>query len=155
MTGKTSLAAMFIAAMAAMPAFADTYIYTVGWFGFNQEGRIEGGTDSAIICGGGLCIPIANCSACHAQPVEPAAFGRDPAMKHQRIYFPKLAFKLADGQKASLGTTVVARVNGVLELQEPKGRRFRLPQDAYIVAGRDGKPLLITYQGRSPPQMLR
>jgi len=149
------LAVTMLAIGTAVTAVADTYIYTVGFFGINQEGRIAGGTDSAILCGGGLCIPIVNCNACHSQPADQTRYAKDPETKHLKIHYPKAALRLAESQQITIGSTVVRRVKGVLVVQEPKGPRFQLPPDAYVVKGKDGKPAFITYLGSKPPQPIR
>jgi hypothetical protein len=137
----------------AVNAAADTYIYDIGFFGnINQVGRVAGGEDSAILCGGGLCIPIVNCNACHTQPADQTRYAKEKENSHPKIHFPNAALRLGEGQQAKLGSILVTRTKGLLTLQDPQGRRFQLPPDAYLVKGKDGKPLFITYTGARPPQ---
>lgn len=150
------LAVVMLGTFTAFKAAADTYIYEVGFFGnINQVGRVSGGTDSAILCGGGLCIPIINCNACHTQPADQKRYAKDKENSHQKIHFPKAALQLGEGQQTTMGATLVKRMKGILVVQEPKGARFPLPADAYVVKGKDGKPAFITYLGSKPPQPIK
>jgi len=150
------LAVAMLAIGTAVKAAADTYIYEVGFLGnINQVGRVSGGTDSAILCGGGQCIPIVNCNACHTQPADQKRYAKDKENSHHKIHFPKAALQLGEGQQATMGSTLVKRMKGILVVQEPKGARFPLPADAYVVKGKDGRPAFITYLGSKPPQPIK
>ncbi|MBA5865972.1 MAG: hypothetical protein GDA67_04650 [Nitrospira sp. CR1.3] len=145
-----------LAIFSAVKAAADTYIYDIGFFGnINQVGRVSGGSDSAILCGGSLCVPIVNCNACHTQPADQKRYAKEKENSHQKIHFPNAALRLGEGQQAKLGSILVSRTKGVLTLQDPKGQQFQLPPDAYVVRGKDGNPLFITYMGAKPPQILQ
>lgn len=148
------LAVAVLATFTTLKAAADTYIYEVGFWGnVTPVGRVSGGTDSAILCGGGQCIPIVNCNACHTAPPDQKRYAKDNT--HQTIHFPKAALQLREGQQTTVGSILVKRLKGILEVQEPKGTRFRLPADAYVVTGKDGKPVFITYRGSTPPQSIK
>ncbi|MDO9119850.1 MAG: hypothetical protein Q7U39_17980 [Nitrospira sp.] len=150
------LALAILAIFTAVKAAADTYIYEVGFFGnIKQVGRVSGGSDSAILCGGGQCIPIVNCNACHTQPADQKRYAKDKENSHQKIHFPKAALQIREGQQATMGSALVTRIKGILVIQEPKGARFPLPADAYLVKGKDGKPAFITYVGSRPPQPIK
>ncbi|MCC7461035.1 MAG: hypothetical protein IT480_01095 [Gammaproteobacteria bacterium] len=150
------VAAVVLAASSAVMVSADTYIYTWGSGGWNQEGRTDDDNpDSAIICRAGTCARLPNCSACHGQPVDQDRYLKDPENRHQMVYFPQATLRLGEGQRISLGSLMVRRLKGTLIVWDQKGPRFQLPPDAYVVQGKDGKPAFITYLGSKPPQPVR
>ncbi len=145
-----------LATFTTFKAAADTYIYEIGFWGnVTPVGRVSGGTDSAILCGGGQCIPIVNCNACHTSPPDQKRYAKDKENTHHTIYFPKAALQLREGQQITVGSILVTRLKGILAVQEPKGTQFRLPADAYVVKGKDGKPAFITYRGSNLPQPIK
>ncbi len=108
-----------------------------------------GGNDYAIACGlNDECFPYKDkwCSGCHGGAVDITRF-----TKHVTTYFPRAEFPVAEGQRVKMSTMVVTRLNGLLVLEDERGRRFQLPPRAMVLKGRSGRPAFVGYPGATLP----
>lgn len=106
------------------------------------------GSDWALVCTGDYCAVYGErwCEGCHGGPVDRTKFE-----KHVTTYFPRSEFPVAEGQRLKIGKAEVTRLNGVLVLQDERGRRFQLPPGAIVVKARDGRPQYVGYPGATAP----
>jgi hypothetical protein len=107
-----------------------------------------GGNNYAIVCGGLGCVSYGEkwCEGCHGGAVDRTRF-----TNHLTTYFPRAEFPVAEGQRVKMSTMIVTRLNGLLVLEDERGRRFQLPPGAMVLKARSGRPEYVGYPGAAPP----